>query len=304
MKLKFGYSLFILFCALICAPQKCMSQELNCSVTVNSTQISGTDKKIYATMQKAIFEFLNSTKWTNDIFKSDERIECSMLINVTDRPSVDEFKATMQLQIRRPVYKTSYSTNLLNYNDNDFTFKYVEFQPIVFAENTFTDNLSSMLSFYAYMIIGMDYDSFSPLGGQPYFVKAQTVVNNAQSSTDKGWKSFDDDKNRYWFNENMMNSNFKQIRQTIYKYHRTGMDLMSTKLEDGRNNIAESLQDLKVTYSISPNSYLMQVFFNAKADEIVNLFTPAYPEQKAKLVNTLNQIDPGNSSKYGRILGN
>ena len=304
MNLRNYFSKFLGIVFFLLVSNNCISQELNCSVTVNSTQISGTDKKIYETMQKAFFEYLNSTKWTNDIFKTEERIECSMLINVTERPSVDEFKATMQLQIRRPVYKTSYSTNLLNYFDNDFTFKYVEFQPLLFSENTFTDNLSSMLSFYAYMIIGMDYDSFSPLGGQPYFVKAQTIVNNAQAASDKGWKSYDNDKNRYWFNENVMNANFKQIRQTIYKYHRTGMDLMSSKLEDGRNNIAESIQDLKTTYEVSPNSYLMQIFFNAKADEIVNIFTQAYPEQKAKLVNTLNLIDAGNSSKYGKIIGN
>lgn len=280
------------------------AQELNCSVTVNSTQISGTDKKIYSSMQKSIFEFINSTKWTNDIFKTEERIECSMLINITERIGVDEFKATMQLQIRRPVYKSSYSTNLLNYMDNDFTFKYVEFQPIVFAENTYTDNLSSMLSFYAYMIIGIDYDSFTMNGGQPFFVKAQTVVNNAQSATDKGWKSFDGDKNKYWFCENMLNSNYKLIRQAMYKYHRTGLDLMSTKMEEGRTAISECLISLKTTYDVTPNSYLMQVFFNAKADEIVNIFTPAFPEQKAKLLNVLNVIDPGNSSKYSKIMGN
>ncbi len=295
---------FLVLLVLIASTNQCIAQELNCSVTVNSTQISGTDKKIYTTMQKSFFEFLNGTKWTNDIFKSEERIECSMLINITERPSVDEFKATMQLQIRRPIYKTSYSSTILNYFDNDFTFKYVEFQPIVFAENTFTDNLSSMLSFYAYMIIGIDYDSYSMLGGQAYFIKAQTVVNNAQAASDKGWKSFDSDKNRYWLNENMMNSNFKLIRQTMYKYHRNGLDVMSTKLEEGRNAIEQSLQDLKTTYSITPNSYLMQVFFNAKADEIVNIFSQAYPEQKAKLVNTLNLIDPGNTSKYSKIMNN
>ena len=297
-------SFFLLGILILAVVNSSFGQELNCSVTVNSTQISGTDKKVYETMQKAFFEYLNNTKWTNDIFKTEERIECSMLINITERPSVDQLVASMQLQIRRPIYKTSYSSNLLNYSDNDFTFKYVEFQPIVFAENTFTDNLSSMLAFYAYMIIGMDYDSFSPLGGQPYFVKAQTIVNNAQSASEKGWKSFDGDKNRYWFNENIMNANFKQIRQTVYKYHRLGLDVMSSKMEDGRKAIAESLQDLKITYDITPNSYLMHLFLNGKADEIVNIFTPAFPEQKAKLVSTLNLIDPGNSTKYGKILGN
>jgi hypothetical protein len=304
MNIKSVSRKLLLFISLIIGSQYAKAQELNCSVTVNSTQISGTDRKIYTTMQKAFFEFLNGTKWTNDIFKTDERIECSMLINVTERPAVDEFKATMQLQIRRPVYKASYSSTILNYNDNDFTFKYVEFQPIVFAENTFTDNLSSMLSFYAYMIIGIDYDSFSLMGGQPYFIKAQTVVNNAQAASDKGWKSFDSDKNRYWFNENIMNSNFKLIRQTMYKYHRTGLDIMSTKLEEGRNIIEQSLQELKTTYSITPNSYLMQVFFNAKSDEIVNIFSQANSEQKAKLLNTLNLIDPGNTSKYSKIMNN
>lgn len=279
------------------------AQELNCSITINSSQISGTDKKIYTTMQKSFFEFINGTKWTNDIFKTEERIECSMLINVTERIN-DEFKATMQLQIRRPIYKTSYSSPLLNFMDNDFTFKYVEFQPIEFNENSYANNLSAMLSFYAYIILGIDYDSFSLMGGQPYFVKAQSIVNNAQSAADKGWKSFDGDKNRYWLMENLMNSNFKLIRHAFYKYHRTGLDLMSTKVDDGRNNIFDCLQDLKTTYSITPNSFLMQVFFNAKADEIVNIFTPAFPDQKAKLVTTLNLIDAGNSSKYGKIMGN
>ncbi len=285
----------------LCGPL--LAQELNCTITVNSSQISGTDKKIYATMQKAFFEFMNSTKWTNDIFKTEERIECSMLINVTER-SIDDFKATMQLQIRRPIYKSSYSSTLLNYMDNEFTFKYVEFQPIEFNESTYSTNLSSMLAFYAYMILGIDYDSFSLQGGQAFFVKAQTITNNAQSATDKGWKSFEDNKNRYWFIENIMNSNFKLIRQAMYKYHRTGLDLMSSKLEDGRNNIYACLSDLKTTYQVTPNSYLMQVFFNAKADEIVNIFTPAFPDQKAQLVATLNLIDPGNTSKYTKIMGN
>ena len=280
------------------------AQELNCTVTVNSSQISGTDKKVYESMQKAFFEFMNSTKWTNDIFKTEERIECSMLINISERVSVDEFKGSMQLQVRRPIYKSSFNSVLLNYNDADFNFKYVEFQPIEFNETSFTNNLTSMLAFYAYMVIGLDYDSYSLLGGQPYFLKAQTIVNNAQGVNDKGWKSFEDNKNRYWFNENIMNPNFKPLRTTLYKYHRLGMDLMSTKMEDARTTIAESIDDLKATHNISPGSYLMQIFFNAKADEIVNIFTPAYPDVKSKLVQTLNLIDPGNSSKYGKIIGN
>lgn len=304
MKIKLNKIAFVVIALLLCTISTTFAQELNCSITVNSSQISGTDKKIYATMQKAFFEFMNGTKWTNDIFKTEERIECSMLINITERPSVDEFKATMQLQIRRPIYKTSYSSNLLNYMDNEFTFKYVEFQPIEFNESTYGSNLSSMLAFYAYMILGIDYDSFSLLGGQPYFVKAQTIMNNAQSSSDQGWKSFEDNKNRYWFIENMMNSNFKLIRHAMYKYHRTGLDLMNSNLEDGRTNILNCIEDLKTTYSVSPNSYLMQIFFNAKADELVNIFTPAFPDQKGKLVTTLNLIDPGNSSKYGKIMGN
>ena len=298
------WKFFVLLLLLIGTNSLVKAQELNCSITINSNQISGTDRKIYNTMQKSFFEFLNGTKWTNDIFKTEERIECSMLINITERPSNDEFKATMQLQIRRPIYKSSYSSTMLNYMDNDFTFKYAEFQPIEFNENSFSNNLSSMLAFYAYIVLGIDYDSYSLMGGQPYFVKAQTIVNNAQSASDKGWKSFDSDKNRYWLMENLMNSNFKLIRQAFYKYHRTGLDLMSTNIEDGRNNIFDCLQDLKTTYSVTPNSYLMQVFFNAKADEIVNIFTPTFPDQKAKLVITLNLIDPGNSSKYGKILGN
>ena len=300
--LKMRFLLFVSMLAL--TVMHGFAQELNCTVTVNSSQISGTDKKVYQSMQKAFFEFMNSTKWTNDIFKTEERIECSMLINISERVSVDEFKGSMQLQVRRPIYKSSFNSVLLNYNDADFNFKYVEFQPIEFNETSFTNNLTSMLAFYAYMVIGLDYDSYSLLGGQPYFLKAQTIVNNAQGVNDKGWKSFEDNKNRYWFNENIMNPNFKPLRTVVYKYHRLGMDLMSTKMEDARTTIAESIDDLKAVYNITPNSYLMQIFFNAKADEIVNIFTPAYPDVKSKLVQTLNLIDPGNSSKYGKIIGN
>lgn len=277
------------------------SQELNCSVQILSPQLQNTaDKKIFQTLQQSIFEFMNNRKWTNDVFQQDERIECSIVITISEK-SNDAYKGTIQVQARRPVYKSSYNSLLVNILDKNFTFKYVEYQPMEFVENTFTSNLTSVLAFYAYVIIGTDYDSYSQDGGTPYFQKAQTVVSNAQSTSDVGWKSTEDDRNRYWIVENILNATFKPLRECTYKYHKNGFDAMAEDLISGRAATLSSLELLKKVYDSKPNSYSLQIFFLAKADEIVNLFTPAEPAEKNKVIALLNEIDPANTTKYNKI---
>ncbi len=267
-----------------------------------SQQIAGTDKRVFETLQTAIFEFMNNKKWTNDAFKNNERIDCSILINITDRPSPEEFKATIQLQARRAIFKSSYNSTFLNNNDNDFSFKYLENQPLEFAENSHLSNLTSVLAFYAYFIIGLDYDSFSLNGGTPYLQKALTIVNTAQSTSDIGWKAFDSNKNRYWLINNLLDASFVPIRECMYKYHRLGLDVMADDVEGGRNTITESLEGLKKVHEIKPLSYSMQVFFTAKADEIINIYSGAPSADKSKMITLLNEMDPTNSNKYQKII--
>ncbi|MDD5572021.1 MAG: DUF4835 family protein, partial [Bacteroidales bacterium] len=209
------------------------AQELNCNVQIVSDKIPGSDKKIYETLRMSIWEFMNNRKWTNNIFKNEERIECSILINLTERNN-DEFSGTIQIQVRRPVYKTTYNTVLLNFIDKDFNIKYVESQPLDYTDNTYISNLTSILAYYAYVIIGLDYDTFSLYGGTPFYEKAQAIINLTQSIQEKGWKSFESMKNRYWLLENLTNQNYKAFRESMYKYHRVGMDVMSEKADNAR----------------------------------------------------------------------
>jgi hypothetical protein len=289
------------FLFLIVSLSASLAQELNCQVQVLSQQIAGTDKRVFESMQTAIYEFMNTRKWTNDNFKIEERIDCSILINISEKLGNDEYKGTFQVQSRRPVFKTSYNTALLNFNDNDFVIKYLPDQPLEFQENTYTSNLSSILAYYAYYIIGLDYDSFSPSGGTAYLQKALAVVNNAQNSGYEGWKAFDSDKNRYWLVNNILDATYVGLREAMYNYHRKGLDVMADNKEAGRAAILESLQNLKKVHQVKPLSFSMQVFFIAKNDEIVNIFCGAFSDEKAQVVQLLNEIDPTNSNKYAKI---
>lgn len=279
-----------------------MAQELKCTVKVNSQQIQGSDKRVYETLQTAVFEFLNNTKWTKDVYTNDERIECSFLINITERPSTDQFSATLQVQFSRPVYKSSYNSVLLNYRDKDFQFKYLEYQSLEFSENQNLSNLTSVLAYYAYLAIGMDYDSFAPEGGTVYLQKAQTIVNNAQNANETGWKAFESNKNRYWLVFNMLDQVFSPLRECTYKYHRLGLDIMNNDKDGGRATIAESLSLIQKTNADRPNSFNMKLFFDSKADELVNIFSQGSSAEKTKVVNILNEVDGANSSKYQKIL--
>ena len=295
--------LFILFFPLFL--QSALGQELNCQITVNSQQLQGTNKRVFTTLQGAIFEFMNTTKWTNDVIANDERIDCSLFINVSDQQSTDLFKATLTVQCRRPIYKSSYNSDLMNFTDNEFEFQYVEYQPLLFALNNFSSNLTSVLAFYAYMIIGFDYDAFSLEGGTPHFIKAQTIVNNAQGATENGWKAYGSAKptqNRYWMVENLLQQTFKPLRACNYNYHRKGLDIMADDKDKARTEIVSAIESLREVHKIKPSSFNVQLFFNCKGNELVNIFSQAAPDMKNKVIQLLDEIDPGNTNKHQRII--
>jgi len=279
----------------------CFAQELNCQVTVNTSQIQESNKSVYEGLQRQLQEFINNKKWTNDQFLNQERIECSMLINITARTSTDQFTATISIQARRPVFNSSYYSPLINHQDNDFNFSYVQDQVIEFDENSINSNLTATIAFYINVILGFDYDSFSPDGGAPYFSKAQTIVNNAQQLSERGWKAFESQRNRYWLAENLLNVQFKPFHACLYRYHRLGLDKMSDNTSDPRVAILDCLKNLRSVYNDKPGSFLLQFFFNAKADEIVNIFSGGTPDEKNQINQLLTIIDPGNISKYNSI---
>lgn len=292
---------FIIITGLLFSFISMQAQELNCQVQVLSQQIPGSDKRVFESLQTAIYEFMNNRKWTNESFKLEERIDCSILINLTGKISTDEFVGTIQVQSRRPIFKTSYNSVLLNYSDQDFQFKYIENLPLDFNDNTFTTNLTSVLGFYANLIIGLDYDSYALNGGTPYLQKALSIVNSAQDANEPGWKAFESNKNRYWIINNMLDASFVPLRECMYNYHRKGLDVMVDNKDGGRAVIAESIELLKKVHAAKPLSFSTQLFFNAKSDEIINIFSAAFTDEKAKVVNILNEIDPTNSNKYLKI---
>lgn len=277
------------------------AQEFNVTVQVTSPQVEGTEKKIFETLQQELYDFVNNRKWTNFQYKPEERIEGTILITVSDR-SGEDFKAKMNVALRRPVYKASYNTALLNYIDKDLEFKYVEFQSLDYSDNSFDSNLTSTIAYYLYIFLGLDGDSFARNGGSPYFAQAQNIVNMGQNAREKGWKAFESQKNRYWLVENLTNPTYSSIREAMYKYHRLGLDQMSDDVETGRVAINESLELLRKANRERPGLFILQLFLEAKRDEIVNIYSGASPMDKTKAVNILKEIDPANSSKYQKIL--
>ena len=281
------------------------TQELKCNIQVVSDKVQGVNRKIFQTLQSELYEFMNNTNWTNHVYTNEERIECNLLIQITKQISSDEFQATLQIQSRRPVYKSSYQTTILNMVDKDFQFEYVEYEPLEFSESSFLSNLTSVLAYYAYIIIGFDYDTFSFEGGTPYFEKAEKIVSNAQNAKELGWKSYESNKsNRYWFTENILNDKYSSIREFMYNYHRLGLDKMHQKVNESRLQVLEDLELLRKVYREKPNLHMpyLDIIFDAKADEFINIFSEAFPDEKARVVNMLTEIDPANQEKYRKII--
>lgn len=276
------------------------AQELNCIVKVNAKQIQGTETRVYENMEKDIYEFMNNTKWTNDIFKSEERIECSMFITL-NKKETNLFSGTIQISSRRPVYNSSYYSTIFNHLDENFVFTYTEFAPLEFNTNAHITNLTSVLAFYAYIIIGLDYDSFELNGGKKYFDQALKIVNNAQSESSEGWKAFESDRNRYWLAASLNDDFYAPLHNCLYNYHLTGLDKMQENTDMGRKNIVDALVGLEKIHQARPSSFIMKVFFNAKADEIVNIFSEGLPPEKNQMSILCTKLDPGNASKYDKI---
>lgn len=276
-------------------------QEFLCNIQINTQQVQGTDKHIFETLQTALTEFLNSRRWSNYEFKVNERIECNMLLNITGRPSTNRFKATLNIVASRPVYNSAYNSTLLNYIDKDLEFDYTEYEPLEYQENQYTSNLTSVMAYYLYMVLGLDFDSFSKFGGTPYYEKAEAIVNVAQNSGEKGWTSFESQRDRYWLVENYLNKSYIGLRTFLYSYHRLGLDVMADKPDQGREAILQSLNDLKKVYDEQPGLFALQLLLNAKSDEIVNIFSQCNPKEKDDAQAIMKQIDPANSSKYSKF---
>ncbi|HYI78314.1 MAG TPA: DUF4835 family protein, partial [Chryseolinea sp.] len=247
---------------LICSTSA-WTQELNCSVTINSTQITTSDRGIFRDMKTAIEQFMNSRKWTNDTYKPYEKINCNMLITITKMPTIGSFSATVQIQAARPVYNTNYSSLIFNFADRDWEFEYIESLPLEYNDNTYTSNLTSMLAMYAYVILGIDADTFSELGGTPLFQRAMTVVNNAQQSARPGWQSIGgNNRSRYWIVENYNNPQMVDLRKSVYSYHRLALDTFDQDPDKSRKIILDGLKDVKKVRDINPNAILVVSFLD------------------------------------------
>tara|TARA_B100001758_G_C18416346_1_gene620103 strand:- start:3084 stop:3995 length:912 start_codon:yes stop_codon:yes gene_type:complete len=277
------------------------AQELLCNVRVNSSQVQTSDRKIFQTMQTEIYEFINNRKWTSTNIQSEERIECTIMINISRKVSNDEFEGSIQIQSTRPVYGTSYKSTLFNYLDNNLRFNYLEYQALDFSETTHISNLTSVLAFYVNIILGLDFATFSEEGGNEYFTIAERIVNNAQNAPEKGWKAFESDKNRYWLAHDLMDQRYSDFHMSMYRYHRLGLDKLGEEPEDARFEITEALETLKAIYRENSSAFILKLFFDAKVDEIVNIYSEAFPNEKARIIKTLVEIDPSHSTKYQSI---
>ena len=291
---------------LVLLPAYLAGQELRCNVQVVSQQVQGTNKQVFQTLQNAIYEFMNNRVWTDHVYTMEERIECNMMFNITEQISADEFKGTLSIQARRPVFNTNYSTTTLNFIDNDIHFRYVEFSPLEFDLNSHLSNLTSILAFYAYYVLGLDYDTFSLMGGSNYFNSAERIVLNAQNVPESGWKPLDNlaHKSRYWLVKDMLDSEYEPVREFNYRYHRLGLDTMDEKVAEGRAEITNSLELLQQVHRNRPDPYmyLLNLVFGAKVDEIVSVYSESYPEERTRAHQILVEIDKPNTNKYKAIL--
>tara|TARA_Y100000991_G_scaffold194384_1_gene162995 strand:- start:2549 stop:3493 length:945 start_codon:yes stop_codon:yes gene_type:complete len=278
------------------------SQEVLCNIrVVPKSDLPISDRQKLQTLQKSAKEFINNRKWTNEIFKDEERIEFNLSFNILEKISTDRYSGTLQVQYSRPVFKSSYYSPILNYLDKEIEFDFIDTQPIEFNENTHTSNLSSILSFYTNIIIGLDYSTFKDNGGSIYFQKAKKIVENAQSAPENGWKAFESNKNRFWLSEELLDSKYNIFQSTLYNYHRKGLDMMHDDNENGREFITESIETLRKVKQINPTSFILQIFFNAKADEISSIYSNAFQDEKNRIYKLLTQIDPANINKYNKI---
>jgi hypothetical protein len=290
-------SLFILLFS-VCSIN---SQELNCLVTVNSDQITGSNQQVFTTLQQALNEYINQTKWTDRFVKPEERVNCAMTIIITSRNN-NNFTATLQVQSTRPVYNSSYASPILNIKDNDFNFKYNEFDPLIYNKNSFDSNLVSTIVFYSNVILGVDADTFSKLGGEKELKEAQNVMLQAQQSGLSSWQNVVGEQNRYVLIDNLVAPKLKAFRNTLYTYHRNGFDNLVNSKSAGQQSVEDSVIGLESIYNKTVGNYLIRLFFDAKADEIVGMYAEKTQTRKKQvLIETVRKISPNNNSKWRKL---
>jgi hypothetical protein len=287
-------------------PIMIQAQELNARVSINAGRVSSqTDKKVFSTLQNTITTFLNNRKWTNETFQANEKINCNFLLNILEAQPGNIYKATLTVQAARPVFNTNYETPLINFQDDGVTFRYVEFQPFEFNDNRVSgsdplvSNLSAVFGYYVYMILGLDFNSFALRGGDPYFQKAQNIVNNAPEGRDiTGWKAFDGLRNRYWLVENLVNNRYNTVHDAMYSYYRLGMDNMYENETEGRTAILNTLSLLNSLNNDIGNTMIIPFFLQGKSQELIKVFKKATPDEKQKAREILQKIDIANSNTY------
>ena len=292
---KILYILIFVFIAQVKA------QELNCLVIVNADQIQNTNSQIYNTLQNEITEYINNTKWTNNSYKPHEKISCAITLNILEQPSSNEFKGNIQIQASRPVFNSTYQTPIFNYKDDNLSFTYNEFQPLIYNSNSFESNLVSMLTFYAYTILGIDADTFSFKGGEQFHQLAENVVNLAQQGGFSGWNRIDGSNTRYQLNENILSPVYEDYRKVLYEYHIKGLDLMSENKKEAKNNLANAIMTLQNIYNRRANAYLLRVFMDTKSDEIIDVFSDGPRINSTNLKEVLLKIYPTFNTKWEKI---
>lgn len=275
------------------------SQQLNCTVTVNSQQITNVNQQIFKTLQSSLTDFVNKTDWTGQVMKQNEKINCSIYINLTAGSS-DQFLGTIQVQSSRPIFNSTYSSPIFNFNDKDFNFRYTEFENLLYNPNVFDSNLVAVIAFYCNLIIGLDADSFAEQSGTPQLEVAQNIANLAQQSGYKGWTQSDGNQNRYFLINDLLSPTFSEVRIASFNYN-TALDGMSKDLKTAKEKVKSALLGLNKVHSLRPNAFLTRVFFDAKSDEIVSVFSGGPSISITDLIDSLNRVSPMNSSKWSTI---
>jgi len=274
---------------------------LNCTVTVNYDVVTNANNQVFKNLQTSLNDFMNKTVWTDKTYGQKEKINCSMYIIVNSYDNNNNFEASIQVQSSRPIFNSTYSSPIININDKEFSFRYIEFENLTFSPNSFDSNLMSVLAFYSYLIIGTDADSFAPNGGSTYFQLAQDIVNQAAPSGYKGWTQAERNQNRFFLINDILSPSFSAYRETLYSYHFNGLDTMYQDLKLSKEIIKQSVLDVSKLNSVRPNSYLARTFFDAKEDEIVSIFSGGPNVKITDLVETLNKVSPTKSNKWSQI---
>ena len=275
------------------------SQQLNCTITVNSQQITNVNQQIFKTLQSSLTDFVNNTDWTGQVMKQNEKINCSIYITLTSG-STDQFSGTVQVQSSRPIFNSSYSSPVFNFNDKDFNFRYVEFENLIYNPNAFDSNLVAVIAYYCHVILGLDADSFVENSGTPFLEAAQNIASMAQQSGYKGWSQSEGNQNRYFLISDLLSPTFKEIRSASYQYH-SALDGMTADLKMAKEKVKSAVIGLKNVHSVRPNAFLTRVFFDAKSDEIASIFSGGPSISITDLVDNLNRVSPMNSSKWSTI---